>query len=540
MFRSLKALLLLMVGLTLFGMLTLGSLSMYASRSAITMLDEVNNDAVLPLTQLETIERQIKEVRFRIAGVALEQLPTVGSANHLKEMQSTLPKIWESFYSQAKQQGLPTDELDRLEKMNKGMKSLDALMSKLHKAYLADDMRTVREILEDEWPVIHAALIKPLEQFMPYYQAHVGVVFEQAQHKSRLLNWLASGLFIFGIVLVTFISWIFKNRLTRQLASAQATVSAIAKFDLSQPINITSNDEIGELLKSLSSMQNQLRHVVSQVRDGAGSLKSLSKELASSSASVADASNTQAESTSGMAASVEQLSVSVDQMREHAADSTNLAIRSGEASREGSIVARNAAHEMSTIVEGMRTSSIIVSDLGQLSTEISSIISVIKEIADQTNLLALNAAIEAARAGEQGRGFAVVADEVRKLAERTSLSTQQISDMIVRIQSGTHRAVEAMQAEVDRANHGENLARQAGEAIDQIERRAADVVKAVNDIQTALAEQSVAARDVSQRVEQIASMTETNSVASQKTSLTASEVSNLASRLSQVVSDFHL
>jgi methyl-accepting chemotaxis protein len=195
---------------------------------------------------------------------------------------------------------------------------------------------------------------------------------------------------------------------------------------------------------------------------------------------------------------------------------------------------------MAAIADGARQSASIVSDLGGLSAEISGIVKVIKEIADQTNLLALNAAIEAARAGEQGRGFAVVADEVRKLAERTSSSTQQIGDMISRIQSGTQRAVQAMESGVARANQGEELARRAGESIDQIELRTSEVVRAVHEIQLALSEQSAAAKDVAVRVEQIAQMTETNSNASSQTSNNANQVSGLAGHLNELMAGFRV
>jgi methyl-accepting chemotaxis protein len=540
MFKTLRGLLYLVAGMTFIGMLMLGAMAIYAAKSGADQLEVIDIQAVAPLALLQKAERDLKEVRFRIAGVALGQLPTVGSANHLKEMQATLPEEWAKFYALASAQSLPDEEKERLEKINKGMEGLKALMGKLLNAYQTDDMAMITSILEEDWPVVHGGVIKPMEQFMPYYQSATQVAFEQANKRARQLVLLVGGVFVLVMGLVAAVSWLFQHRFSGQLSAAQTAVAAVSNFDLTHDISVTGRDEISALLTALSQMQVRLREVVMQVRDGATSLEQMSGDLAGASANVARASEQQAASASGMASSMEQLSVSIDQMREHATDSNDLAVRSGDASREGSAITRSAAQEMAAIADGARQSASIVSDLGGLSAEISGIVKVIKEIADQTNLLALNAAIEAARAGEQGRGFAVVADEVRKLAERTSSSTQQIGDMISRIQSGTQRAVQAMESGVARANQGEELARRAGESIDQIELRTSEVVRAVHEIQLALSEQSAAAKDVAVRVEQIAQMTETNSNASSQTSNNANQVSGLAGHLNELMAGFRV
>jgi methyl-accepting chemotaxis protein len=540
MIHTLRGLLILLATVTLISLLALGGMAILAARSGADRLNEVNARAVAPLIQLQSVERRVKEIRFRIAGVALGQLPTVGSANHLKEAQAALPREWAGFRSMTATEALPDEEKKRLDKIDQGMKGLDALMGRLLTAYQNDDMTAVKSILEDDWPVVHGGVIKPLEQFMPYYQGVVNTAFEAATRSAARMTWMVGALFGLVIILVGVTIWAMHRRLGRQLAAARTAVDAVAGFDLTRAIDLSGRDEISDLLKSLSAMQDHLREVVRQVRDGVISLEQMSAELAEASAEVAGASGKQAETASGMAASMEQLSVSIDQMNEHATVSHDLAERSGEASREGREVTLEAAKEMAAIAEGARQSSGIVAELGGLSAEITSIVNVIKDIADQTNLLALNAAIEAARAGEQGRGFAVVADEVRKLAERTSSSTRQIGDMIQRIQSGTQRTTDAMQADVSRANQGEELARRAAESITQIERRADEVVRSVNEIHLSLREQSAAARDVAVRVEQIAQMTETNASASRQTSQNAGQVSSLAERLNGLVAGFRL
>jgi methyl-accepting chemotaxis protein len=526
--------------LSLVSVLILGGMAIYAARSDTRHLNQVYEGAVAPMALLEAISTDVKEVRFRIAGVALGQLPTVGSANQIKEVQKTLPEEWARFSAAAQAQRLPDEQRQLVEKINTGMATLDAVMNKLLTAYNTDDMATVRSVLEDEWPSVHSSVIKPLEKLVPYYRQSAHDSYARSQLAANRLTSIVTALLVAITVLMTTAGLFLTRRLVSQIGSAQSAVNAVAQLDLSQDIVIKGQDEVAQLLGDLSLMRGHLRDVVSRVREDASSLGSMAQELASSSRGVANASTEQSESASGMAASMEQLSVSIDQVKDHATVSHDLAMRSGKASEAGKLIIASAASEMAAIAESARQSSSTIAELGSLSAEITSIVGVINEIAEQTNLLALNAAIEAARAGEQGRGFAVVADEVRKLAERTASSTHQIGDMIARIQGGTQRAVEAMEAGVARATQGEALAKQAGDSISEIEARANDVVKAVNEIHAAITEQSTAAREVAARVELIAQMAESNSSSSQQTSHTAEGVSGLASGLNQLVAGFRV
>lgn len=179
-----------------------------------------------------------------------------------------------------------------------------------------------------------------------------------------------------------------------------------------------------------------------------------------------------------------------------------------------------------------------VADLHEQASRIGGIVQLIKEIADQTNLLALNAAIEAARAGEQGRGFAVVADEVRKLAERTGSSAGEITRMVEAIQQNARQAVAEMETSVERVNEGARLSQEAGQSVTQIKEGAAHVVAVVNDISSALVEQSSAATDIAQRVERIAQMSEKNSTAATEAADEAHKVEDLAVGLRNSVSRF--
>jgi len=244
MIHTLRGLLVLLATVTLLSLLALGGMAIQASRSGAGLLSEVNDQAVVPLTVLQSVERRLKEVRFRIAGVALEQLPTVRSANHLKESQAALPAEWGRFRGIAGAQMLPEAEKALLDKIDKGMPGLDALMARRMTAYQNDDLDLVKSILEDDWPLVHGNVIKPMEQFMPYYQGVVGTLFETANQSAHRMTWIVAVLFGVVFVLVGTTIWMLQRRLCNQLLAARSTVDAVASFDLTQPILVVTRSAI--------------------------------------------------------------------------------------------------------------------------------------------------------------------------------------------------------------------------------------------------------------------------------------------------------
>jgi methyl-accepting chemotaxis protein len=284
----------------------------------------------------------------------------------------------------------------------------------------------------------------------------------------------------------------------------------------------------------IQSFQKIIQQVISNSR---GVMQAAGK-LSESSRHVALSSQNQNEATATMAAAVEEMKTSIDHVSGSSQETNNIARTAGELSTQGSEVVMGAASEMSKIAVSVKKSSQFIKELGDQSNQISAIVNAIKEIADQTNLLALNAAIEAARAGEQGRGFAVVADEVRKLAERTGRSTEEITGMIHSIQSGTKQAVESMHEGGARVTEGVAMANRAGDSMTQIRDGANQVISAVSDISSALREQSMASNQVAQSVEEIARMTEENSVAANEIASEAQNLERLAGALEDAVSRF--
>jgi methyl-accepting chemotaxis protein len=310
--------------------------------------------------------------------------------------------------------------------------------------------------------------------------------------------------------------------------------------DLSRRVLIKGKNEINDIGHSFNSMVESFQSLIKDVVASANAVSNLTEHLAHSASLVATSSRDQSEASANMAASMEEVNSSIEQVASNARDANKIAERAGESSNRGLLIVEEAATEMTKVADSVKDSAQHVQTLGEQSHQISSIVNVIKEIADQTNLLALNAAIEAARAGEQGRGFAVVADEVRKLAERTSQSTREISTMISSIQSGTETAVESMRDGSDRVKGGVELAQQAGASMADIREGASHVLAAVAEITHALQEQNVATQHVVNNVERIAAMAEQNSTETDEIEKTTVSLKGLASKLDELVARFKL
>ena len=328
-----------------------------------------------------------------------------------------------------------------------------------------------------------------------------------------------------------------------QLGGEPAVVAAVARRmtegDLQQNITAAAARP-DSLMVAMQAMQSGLGGIVREIRGDAVRVVEAAAGLRHNEEEVASAALAQSDGAQSIAAAVEEMSASIAVVAELADDADRFSGEAEQRVRDGGAVINEAVDMIGRVSERMSASAAVVGDLGARAESISDIAKVIQGIAEQTNLLALNAAIEAARAGEQGRGFAVVADEVRKLAERTAQSTQEINTMIERVQDSARQAVDTMEDGRELAGRGAACAARAHEAVGALEEGTVRVRQVVGEISLALREQRETSTNIAQSVERIARMSERSHAATRDSLVRAQALDGLADGLARAVGRFRV
>ncbi|NAS95082.1 methyl-accepting chemotaxis protein [Pseudomonas syringae pv. actinidifoliorum] len=348
------------------------------------------------------------------------------------------------------------------------------------------------------------------------------------------------GLLIAATLLTIVFAWMLIKSITTPIATALHAAETIAKGNLTQPIQIDGSDEAGRLLLAMKTMQDKLRDTLQGISGSATQLASAAEELNA----VTD------ESARGLVQQnneIEQAATAVNEMTSAVEEVARNAVSTSQASRNAATSAgdgRDLVQETVSAIERMsgdvKDTSELIINLASESRDIGKVLDVIRGLADQTNLLALNAAIEAARAGEAGRGFAVVADEVRALAHRTQQSTSEIERMIGSIQSGTEQAVSSMRNSTERAESTLNIAKGAGMALNTINVAVEEINERNMVIASAAEEQAQVAREVDRNLVNIRDLSAQSTTGANQTSAASTELSRLAVDLNSMVSRFAL
>ena len=364
--------------------------------------------------------------------------------------------------------------------------------------------------------------------------------FESAEAAYARVLTLFIVVFAGGIALAAFAMLRVNAMISAPIRATTDVIGILAEGDLTRDVPVESSDELGRMAESLNAMIGNLRMTIGGITEAAATLAGASTQISSSTEEMAAGSQEQTSQAEEVASAVAVMAKTIVENSRNAGEAAKTARHAREAAERGGQVVEQTVRGMKRIAEVVNHYAGTVGDLGKSSDQIGQIISVIDDIADQTNLLALNAAIEAARAGEQGRGFAVVADEVRKLAERTTKATKEIADMIRKIQSDTKEAVASMAEGTKNVTEGIRLADMAGSSLAEIVTISQQVTDMVTEIAGASEEQSAAGEQIAKNVEAIRSVTGETAMGEQQIARAAEDLNRLTEHLQELTSKFRL
>ncbi|ABK98355.1 methyl-accepting chemotaxis protein [Pelobacter propionicus] len=380
-----------------------------------------------------------------------------------------------------------------------------------------------------------------LDALLSFYDKRVGVrvddAIDNAAYATRLMFGLGIAAILLGILAAVFIT----RSITVPLHTCVEMADKIADGDMSISMRVEDGKcETVHLIKAIANMAERIRDAIGRVSLAAGEVSAAVTELHENSQRMVRGTDEVSSQASMVATAGEEMAATSLDIANNCNSAAESSRHANQLATSGASIVQGTVDGMARIAERVRATARSVENLGSRSDEIGAIVGTIEDIADQTNLLALNAAIEAARAGEQGRGFAVVADEVRALAERTTRATKEIGGMIKAIQTETHQAVLSMDEGVNEVERGTQEASKSGSALEEILAQINEVTNQINQIATAAEEQSSTSRDISNNMHMITGIVNETAQGTQATAKAADQLTALANDLKVLVAQFRL
>lgn len=508
---------------------------------------------------------QLKKISHAIHELTSEQLPQVAligdiNANLMRyrifavrmtyasQGRSDIERYYETLSGIQKELFATEKEFESYEHSPEAQQQIDVLiklqadyMASVEESYqqaLAGDILAAADLAERVQNPLADQMVVNLNKLRDTINADAQAIASETTRLENFTQTLVTITVIAALILIIVAAIFLTRSIVVPLRQVVNTAQVIAGGDLTQRIDVNGRDEMTELSRAMLQMQTELRNTITHITQSSSELASASEELSAVAEDSTSHLMRQNDEVQQAASAVTEMSAAIDEVARNAGATAEASNESARFAHEGRDRVRETVDSLRGMTTGFTHTSATIEGLADQSRDIGKVLDVIRAIADQTNLLALNAAIEAARAGEAGRGFAVVADEVRALAHRTQESTAEIEQMIDKVQSGTEAAVISMRESVEQANKTLDIAEIAGGSLDAIYERAGQISERNLVIASAAEEQAAVAREVDRNIVNISDLSTQTAAGSKQSAGASHELSRLAVELNNAVTRF--